>query len=295
VSSPLWSDGASKQRYLALPDGARIHVKNCTREPATCTGAAATPDDEGHFVLPVGSVLRKDFLFQQKPFETRLIGKFPDGRWVGYSYQWNADGTDAALVGEDGAHQMLVDDAGAAQRWYFPSRSDCLECHNKVVGGSLGLETRQLNGDLRYPSGVTANQLDTLEHLGLFDAPLDRLAPLPRPDDDAAPTEVRARSYLHANCAICHRPQGNFPGIDLRFGVPLAQLGICNQDVTKGTAGADAPALRLVPGHPEQSVTYVRMTTLDETVRMPQLATSVADPLGTRLVADWIRGITACP
>src|SRR6476661_6490882 len=35
VNSPLWSDGADKQRGLALPAGGKIHVKNC----------AATPDE----------------------------------------------------------------------------------------------------------------------------------------------------------------------------------------------------------------------------------------------------------
>ena len=115
------------------------------------------------------------------------------------------------------------------------------------------------------------------------------------PYDAHADLNTRARSYLHANCAICHRPEGKFPGIDLRFGVPLERMGLCNQDPTKGAAGAALPALRLVPGHPEQSVTYARMATLDETVRMPQVATSVVDPQGTSLLSDWIRGISHCP
>ena len=34
VASPLWSDGAVKERFLALPDGTQIQVKDCAREPA---------------------------------------------------------------------------------------------------------------------------------------------------------------------------------------------------------------------------------------------------------------------
>jgi uncharacterized repeat protein (TIGR03806 family) len=277
VASPLWSDGADKRRFLALPDGARIHVA-----------------DE-RFVLPVGSVLRKDFLFQERPLETRLFMKFSETRWVGYSYQWNAAHTEAMLVGEDGHHEAAAGRAGASQDWAFPSRSDCLLCHNDVAGFTLGLEARQLDGPFDYPSGVTGNQLDTLEHIGLFDAKVARPGPLPDPGDARLPLEDRARSYLHINCAICHRPDGKFPGIDLRFGVPLAATGLCNQAPTKGSAGAAAPALRLVPGHPEQSVTYARVATLDETVRMPQVATAVVDPLGTALLSAWIASISACP
>jgi uncharacterized repeat protein (TIGR03806 family) len=297
VASPLWSDGASKRRFLALPDGARIHVKDCAREPATCGSAAqgGTPDDDGHFSFPVGSVLRKDFLFQQRPFETRLFMKFTETRWVGYSYQWNAAHTDATVVGEDGHHEAVQNDGGAMQDWAFPSRSDCLLCHNDVVGFALGLETRQLDGPFDYPSGVTANQVDTLEHIGLFDAKVARPALLTDPADSRAALDDRVRSYLHINCAICHRPEGKFPGIDLRLGVPLAATGLCNQAPTKGSAGAAPPALRLVPGHPEQSVTYTRVATLDQTIRMPQVATAVVDPLGTALLSDWIKGIAACP
>src|ERR1700741_2138595 len=36
VVTPLWSDGAAKGRYFALPEGTKIHVKDCAREPDTC-------------------------------------------------------------------------------------------------------------------------------------------------------------------------------------------------------------------------------------------------------------------
>jgi uncharacterized repeat protein (TIGR03806 family) len=295
VASPLWSDGASKQRFLALPDGQKIHVKDCSAEPTRCQPASAggSTDDEGHFELPVGTVLMKNFLFGGKIFETRLFVRFSETRWVGYSYAWNADHSDATVVGIDGAHADVTNDQGARQGWAFPSRSDCSLCHNDVVGSSLGLETRQLNIDYRYPSGVTSNQLATLDHIGLFDAAVKPLPPYPDPAGGGS-LDQRARSYLHANCAICHRPEGKFPGIDLRWTVALASMGVCNQDSTKGTAGATPPAQRLVPGHPEQSTVYTRMATLEGDTRMPQVATAVVDPVGTPLVAEWIKALTAC-
>src|SRR3982751_23471 len=36
VNSPLWSDGADKQRGMALPTGGKIHVKSCASAPAEC-------------------------------------------------------------------------------------------------------------------------------------------------------------------------------------------------------------------------------------------------------------------
>jgi len=296
VASPLWSDGAAKERFMALPDGATIHVKDCGRDACAPVAQGGASVDDGHFEFPVGTVLMKSFLFGNRRFETRLFVRFSEARWVGYSYRWNADHTDATLVGQDGEHQSVVNAAGAEQGWAFPSHNDCLLCHNDAAGSSLGPETRQLNIDYRYPSGVTSNQIATLEHIGMFDGAVKPLPPLPDPAAaDAASLEERARSYLHANCAICHRPDGKFPGIDMRFGVHLEAMGICQQDSTKGTANASLPAQRLVPGHPEQSTTYSRMATPDGDIRMPQVATSVVDPVGTPLIAEWIRSITACP
>ena len=290
VASPLWSDGAAKQRFMALPEGARIHV--------VAAGAGGTTD-EGHFDFPVGTVLMKSFLFAGKLIETRLFSKTRVDSWTGTSYAWNDEQSDATLVSQDGTTKSITNDGGKSQDWTFPSRSDCLLCHNDVVGFSLGLETRQLNILFDYPSHVRANQIATLEHIGVFDGPVRALPPLPDPGagSDPATLDDRAHSYLHANCAICHRPGGNFPGIDMRYGVALADMKLCGLEVTKGTAGALPPeaARRLVPAHPEQSVTYTRMATVDTTVRMPQIATAVVDPVGTPLIAAWIKSIAACP
>jgi hypothetical protein len=306
VASPLWSDGASKERFMAVPDGKLVHVKDCTREPDSCkpVSQGGTSDDEGHFVFPVGTVLMKNFLFNKKSFETRLFMKFRDDFWVGYSYLWNAQHTDATLVAEDGLNMPVVNDKGAMQSWYFPSRNDCVLCHNNYVGFSLGPETRMLNIDYTYPGGTRANQIATLEHIGLFDGPVKRLDPLPDPGQGVTPTMndpatlvKRTRSYMHANCAICHRPNGEYPDIDLRFDTDLKGTNMCNISPNKGTLTVMPPARakRLVPGQPDISVTYLRAATLDQKVRMPQVATSVIDPLGTRLISDWIKSITACP
>jgi hypothetical protein len=81
------------------------------------------------------------------------------------------------------------------------------------VGSTIGLETWQLNRDVVYPStNRVANALATLDHIGMFSAPLAQPpAQLPKLPDPAGTDAVdaRARSYLHANCSHCHRPSGS--------------------------------------------------------------------------------------
>jgi hypothetical protein len=56
---------------------------------------------------------------------------------------------DATVVGEFGLNKTITN-TGKQQSWYFPSRTDCNECHNETVGGAPGLETMQL--DRMYPT-----------------------------------------------------------------------------------------------------------------------------------------------
>jgi len=125
--------------------------------------------------------------------------------------------------------------------------------HNKLGGSSLGPETRQLN---RVLDGE--NLLDKLERLSLFDAPLPKpyLPALATPYDSfegkppaGASNEELTRSYLHANCAFCHRADGNSGTLDLRYDVSLANTGACNTPPLKGGAGLSTYTI-LTPGKP---------------------------------------------
>ena len=302
VASPLWSDGAEKERYLALPDGERIRIKDCRARPQSCAPVAAggTPEDDGHLELPVGSVLVKTFLLGGRRLETRLLARAGAATWRGYVYEWNEAQTDAQLMDDvQGGVRKEVQGAtpAGAQIWHFPSRAQCLQCHTTAAGISLGPTLSQMNHDLTYPSGVTSNQLETWEHIGLFADPLppaaERPRPYPRVDDGAADVESRARAYLHVNCANCHRPEGSFEGIDLRASTPLASTGLCNVLPEKGELGVTG-ARRLVPADPAMSLTSIRMHRLTEG-RMPQIGTTVVDAAGVAVIDEWIRGMGPCP
>ena len=87
----------------------------------------------------------KNFRVGTRLIETRLFMRHPDGTWGGFTYEWNAQQTDATLV-EGGA----VRDIGNGQNWIFPSESQCLDCHTSAAGRALGLETAQLNRTFTY-------------------------------------------------------------------------------------------------------------------------------------------------
>jgi len=276
VNVELWSDGAAKDRWMGLPDGTTIEV---------------LPD--GDWSFPVGTVLMKDFSVGGLLIETRLFIRHDDGGWAGYSYEWNDPPTEATLL--PGGKTRVV----GAQTWEYPSRIQCLACHTVVAGRTLGPTTAQLNREFFYPStGLTANELTTLETIGMFSAPLPgppaSLPVLPGPAHPTFPLEQRARGYLEANCAHCHAPGGPTQAtMDLRYDVDAADMNVCEVAPNFGDLGVPG-ALLLTPGDPGASVLSLRPHALDGN-RMPPLASSIVDPNGTQVLDDWILGLAGCP
>jgi uncharacterized repeat protein (TIGR03806 family) len=276
VNSPLWSDGSDKGRWLALPPNGKIKI---------------LPD--GDWDLPVGSVLVKEFQVGGKRVETRLFVRHTDGGWAGYTYEWNDAETEAFLL-PDGKTKTV---GTGGQTWTYPSRAQCMGCHNGAAKGSLGLETAQLNRPFTYADGTTQNQLERLAALGAFDpaTPLPAVRPaLPSPSSATESAEARARSYLHSNCAFCHRPEGPGRGIaDFRFDLTFAQTKVCNGTAEAGDMGVPGSKL-LVPGKPQSSLISLRMHTTGAGA-MPPIARSVVDTAGTALIDSWIQSVTGCP
>jgi len=297
INSPLWSDLADKDRAFVLPPGGKIHVVSCATEPGACLDAA----DDGKWVFPAGTTLLKSFGFDGKLVETRLLVALPNGTWVGYSYQWDEAQTGATLVASAGA-TVSFKTGNRTVDWTYPGRRDCTECHTRSAGWTLGPETAQMNRVPVTPALGGGNQIDALAAAGVFDSPPAKpyKAPLVTPYEGqlgsppaSATATERARSYLHANCAFCHRPDGEFNSVDLRYDTPFANTGLCNAAPVKGTQGVEN-ATNLTPGHPELSTVWLRMGTLGKG-RMPPLASAVVDQDALDLMSSWIDGIQQCP
>ena len=276
TNAPFWSDGADKLRWIALPDGTTIDI-----------------DGSGDFVFPSGSVIVKSFALNNQLIETRLLMRHPDGVWAGYTYEWNDAETVATRV--RGGKLRDVD----GQSWIYPSEGECLQCHTSAAGFSLGPEIAQLNGDLTYPStGITANQLETLEHIMMFTNPLpgpvSLLPALADPADAVAVLEDRARAYLHTNCAQCHRPGGPTPSnLDLRYDTALGNTNACNVVPSAGDLGLGPNARLIAPGNAADSVLPGRMN-LRDVNGMPPLGSHLVDADGLALINQWIDDLPNC-
>jgi uncharacterized repeat protein (TIGR03806 family) len=294
VNSPLWSDGADKQRGMAMPNLAQIHVKNCATTPAECPQGDA---DDGKWVLPVGTVMVKSFLFDGKLLETRLFVHFNATTWVGYTYQWDEAQTDATIV----ADERVVDPFNTGQRtvmWNIPSRMDCMTCHTDAAGSSLGPSTAQMN---RVVNGM--NQIDRIRAMSRFETGAPAMpykTALANPTGTAGTLDDRARAYLGANCGFCHRPDdANFANLDLRSDTPLKDMNVCGANPERGNQGVPT-SLLLTPGMPSQSLIVLRMMAPAEDSagkhgRMPNIASYVVDQPAVTLISDWIKSITSCP
>ncbi|MBM4072759.1 MAG: hypothetical protein FJ271_28105 [Planctomycetes bacterium] len=308
VNSQLWGDHALKERFLALPGKSQIEFD-------VLTYPQPSPGAPPGWRFPDGTVLVKTFYLEmergnpatKRRLETRILHfeqlegtqEIGDQYWQGYTYVWNDDQTDAELIGPGSLDRDFeIRDAKAPggkvkQTWHFPSRAECTLCHTMPAKFALGVNTIQFNKVHDY-NGVKANQLSTLEHLGIFTKPLatsvDKLPKLVDHEDETQPLDARARSYLHSNCSHCHMKWGGGNADFLMlYTLPLDKTGLLSLKPNHGTFGV-AKAGLIVPGHPERSMVHYRMTKLG-LGRMPHIASSIVDEKATKLIGDWIKGM----
>lgn len=277
INAPFWSDGAEKDRWFALRDGTNISI-----------------EADGDWTFPVGSILLKTFKLNNRLVETRLLVHHDDGSWGGYSYEWNDTLTDASLV-LSGKTKVIN-----GQTYQYPSSAQCSACHTDVAGDTLGPETAQMNRKQIYPGNNNAigNQITSLDSIGLFTTSPGTATNLPKLDDPhntLVDDGVRVRAYLHTNCAQCHRSDNAILNIniDFRNASNWVDLNICNVLPTAGNLGVQG-AQRLLPGAPESSVMYLRMSRRDSDA-MPPISSTVADSKGSDLVRNWISDLQQCP
>ena len=283
VNSPLWSDGAMKSRWMALPSN-------------TVIGFAPN----GEWTFPAGTVFVKTFELPVddtgpkvlRRLETRLLVCDTNDAVYGASYKWRADHSDADLVTAGTNEDILIKSATGTriQRWFYPGRQDCLTCHTPASGGVLGVKTRQLNGNFTYPNGVTDNQLRVWNHIGLFSPKLEEreiphFTRLVAVTDTRASLAWRVRSYLDANCSQCHRPGGAEAFFDARVDTPLGKQNLINGPVENplGISGAKI----IVTRDTGKSVLLHRVSLVGN-LQMPPLAKNVVDRNAVAVIAKWI-------
>ncbi len=290
VNTPLWSDRAAKHRWIALPHDGQFDA------PWEKVGFQA----EDNWNFPAGTVFIKHFelpLNEQNPaltrrLETRFFVITEQGGY-GLTYRWNDEGTEAYLLGTADTAQISVtheDGSTGLQTWEFPSRQQCLSCHNANAGSVLGVRTRQINGTFAYPTGISSNQLETWSHLGIFNRTIEDPAQFPASapvQELTATEEFRVRSYLDANCAFCHRPNGVPGAFDARSLTALYDQQLIRADAV---SHASVPGHIIEPGDLESSILFQRDNSLAANA-MPPIAKNIIDESYIGVLTNWITTI----
>ena len=228
LSSELFTDYASKQRLLKLPEGSRIAASN-----------------NATMAFPEGTILAKTFYYPEdlrepdgprRVIETRLLVK-TDGLWNVATYQWNDEQTAATLLlggATTAVSWTTAQGQSMAIDYEIPHEGECVTCHQSNESAVfIGPTPRNLNRSVTR-SGEEVNQLAFFSAEGLLDGMDWTLAPAtPDYTNTGHSLKVRARAYMDVNCAHCHNPTGwedaEGAELDLRYQTRFGQTGITDE------------------------------------------------------------------
>ncbi len=261
----LWSDGAGKRRFIAVPDGSRIDTH-----------------DSDAWTFPEGTKLWKEFSDGELHLETRLLQKVGPSStdWAAAAYVWRADQSDAEL-----APYGAVDVLGTTHD--VPASGECFACHDgrpdRVLGFSaVQLAARSYDASLRLSEA--ASQALLSEAMPTLDIP-------------GTPTERAALGYLHANCSHCHnqsaaaRAQSKCfnPNQSLSFELDftLHPRDLGSVDATAAYRTALGQVIKR--GDPSASkVVKLMSRRAGGLEQMPPLGTERVDERGLSLIREWV-------
>jgi len=273
----LWSDGATKSRWLYLPPNSKIDDSNL---------------DEWTF--PVGTKVWKEFVVSGARIETRLFTKASDGTWLWAAYQWTSDESDA-VRNDSGAKNVVG-------TYEIPSHGNCDACHGGRNDKLLGVEAIALA--LPAAQGATLDWLQTNGKLTV--APPATTATLP---EDSTGKAALALGSLHIGCGVsCHNQNGSSQGGSSGYWARLPASAVLSGtaqvtslDTYVTTVGVTPTT---VPYQPQANQGYKRIlagdaamsllvyvTNMRGTGQMPPIVTHVVDATSVQELEDWINAL----
>ncbi|WP_425615097.1 PQQ-dependent sugar dehydrogenase [Anatilimnocola sp. NA78] len=300
INSEPWADGTTSERFVALPQKMQLGTyKKTDVQMGWIKGEFEFPSD-GVLVKTISLEMEVGNPDSRRRLETQVLHYDVD-TWKAYNYLWNEEQTDAILAPDESRDRTLlirdksVPGGQRQQTWHHASRTECILCHTTRAASIHGFRWPQLSREHDYASTlgrVTAPQIGTLQHIGLFAEPIpEKIAAWPELHNPDADLDARARAYLHVNCAHCHRRGGGgSASFDVQFEIPF-DLTRLNTRPTQGTFGIHG-ALVVAPGDPYRSVLYYRLAKLGHG-RMPQFGSNVVDAEGVKLIHAWIASLPA--
>lgn len=279
LNHPMWADHAVARQWIALPGS-----------------QAAVWTDKWTF--PTNTVFAKTLSLRmdaaeaasERRIETQLL-HFDGQTWHAYSYRWNDSQSDAELVGAEGTTQEFsvrdpkVPGQRRVQTWRYHSRTECLRCHNPWAGNAVGFSLEQLNAH---------GQVEALASELFLTLP-PRKDPLPALANPALPnlsSAQLARSWLHVNCAHCHRfGAGGSVATFLNRELDDSGTRAVDEQPIRGGFGLDAARV-VAHGDAARSTLFYRINTEGQG-HMPHIGSRLVDDQGARWVSHWIERVQA--
>ena len=259
----LWSDGATKRRWISIPTGQKIDTS-----------------DMEQWRFPLGTKFFKEFSRDGVRVETRLLMKtgVGDDDWSGSAYVWNADQSDATLSPQGGNNQL-----GTPHD--VPSGAECTGCHGGRASRVLGFSAVQLAWE--PPKGNVT--IAELKAAGVLPNQVAESITLPGSSQDRA-----ALGYLHANCSHCHNstrpatsgPRCYDPEENFDFSYPAAGVASVRSSPAYVTGIREGV---LIPGNAARSQFVQRLS--GGNPQMPALGSEVIDEAGRALLTSWVNGL----
>jgi cytochrome c553 len=281
---PLWTDGAAKKRWIRLPEGTAIDATNLSR-----------------WDFPIGTRFWKEFAFDGRKVETRMLWRVSAERWVFASYAWNEAQTDATLAPETGIPNVV--EVAPGKRHTIPGLADCRACHDSARTEILGFNALNLSDD-RDPNAphaepLTAGMLTlkslTQEHL-IAPKRAEMISTPPR--ITASTPEARAAiGYLSTNCGNCHNRESSLASLGLNLKYDVQQKANECSPALVTTAGkrghwvvpeAQEESRLINPGKPEASAIIRRVKSRRPLSQMPPLGSVVVDKQGVDVLTAWV-------
>jgi hypothetical protein len=303
----LWSDGAKKSRWIQIPAGKKIDVR-----------------DLNNWQFPVDTKLWKQFVVNvggtDKIVETRFLWRTTDtgvveSDWVHTTYVWSADQQSTMRV-SNGMNPVPGTASAAAipnsttmpyQGYEIPTEAMCVDCHSGSKGFILGLSA--VLAAAPEATGVTYAYLQANNLLTDSAATGNELVPATSLQIPGVAVERAALGKFHANCGVCcHNPHIASSPADQRLRINI-------DDVTKATpatvmttdaamttinVAADANVYpndgmtwyRIHPTDVGHSAVYYRDGQRDNSAQMPPICTHANYTLMEQITADWINYMT---
>ncbi|MBI3855357.1 MAG: PQQ-dependent sugar dehydrogenase [Planctomycetes bacterium] len=326
VNAPLWSDGAFKERHLGIPGDGRIDfsedgawnfpdgavlVKTFSLERERGNPSSRRRIETRYLVKQQNEWVGYSYEWNDAQTDATLVdapGKTRDytirdggsTRKQSWYYPSRADcmvchsraanyvlGLSTIQMNREGQLE------GLERLGFF--KVDALEhlrlqqerWKKRLVGPLRAVLPRvwqQVRNDL---SRRTKPEQRTTGILPKSPADYDRLAD---PYDATADLGLRARAYLHSNCAQCHvEAGGGNSAIDLHIGTKPDRMRLFDVKPQHDPLGLADPRI-VASGAPERSVLFQRISRRGPG-QMPPLATSAVDERALAMLREWISSL----